>query len=167
MPSSRWCGRPPGLHDATWPDRVAGLGAEDHLVKPFEGCGLYGMLIGRLGLALGALRRHAAAVTVLVAPLYVLPGIASALPTSVARPVLKFWPIQAGQQIANVVPAFHEPSPWAGFAIMCAFVAIVLAAAHLSTRSSGSPRHRPEHGPASGLTAVLRSCADTAGGQIS
>jgi ABC-2 type transport system permease protein len=106
---------------------------QPHVLRAVIGCGLYGMVIGLLGLALGALLRHAAAaITVLVALLYVLPGIAAALPTSIERPVLKFWPTQAGQQIANVVPGLHALSPWAGFGVTCAFVAILLAAAHLS-----------------------------------
>jgi ABC-2 type transport system permease protein len=113
---------------------TASLG-QPHVLRAVLGCGLYGMLVGLLGLALGALLRHAAAaVTVLVALLYVLPGIAVALPTSVERPVLKFWPTQAGQQVANVVPGPYALSPWAGFGVMCAFVALVLAAAHLSLR---------------------------------
>ncbi|GAB3843996.1 ABC transporter permease [Dactylosporangium cerinum] len=103
------------------------------VLRAVVGCGLYGMVIGLLGLALGVLLRHAAAaITVLVALLYVLPGLAAALPTSIERPVLKFWPTQAGQQIANVVPGLHALSPWAGFGIMFAFVATLLAAAHFS-----------------------------------
>jgi ABC-2 type transport system permease protein len=108
---------------------------QPHVLRAVLGCGLYGMLIGLLGLALGALLRHAAAaITVLVALLYVLPGIAVALPTSIERPVLMFWPTQAGQQIANVVPGAHALSPWAGFGLMCAFVALVLGAALVSLR---------------------------------
>lgn len=104
--------------------------SQPHVLRALVGCGLYGALIGLLGLALGILLRHAAgAITVLVALLYVLPGIAAALPASIAQNVEKFWPTQAGQQVTTVVRAAHTLTPWAGFGAFCLFVAIVCAAA--------------------------------------
>jgi hypothetical protein len=69
---------------------------------------------------------------VLVALLFVLPGIAAALPTSVEHTVQKFWPTQAGAQVDKVIRTAHTLSPWAGFGVFCLFVAIVSAAALLT-----------------------------------
>ncbi|HEV2634953.1 MAG TPA: ABC transporter permease subunit [Actinocrinis sp.] len=110
---------------------TAGLG-QSGVLRALVGCGLDGALIGLFGLALGALVRNAAgAISVLVAVFFVLPAIAQALPASVRNPVEEFWPTQAGQQVTEVVRQAHTLSPWAGFAVMCLFVAIVLSAAFL------------------------------------
>lgn len=64
--------------------------------------------------------------------LFVLPGIAAALPASIERTVEKFWPTQAGQQVGQVVRGAHALSAWAGFGVFCLFVAIVSSAALLA-----------------------------------
>ena len=100
------------------------------VLRALIGGGMYGALIGLLGLALGTILRSAAgAISVLVAVLFVLPGIAAALPASVEHTVEKFWPTQAGQQVGAVVRTAHTLAPWAGFGVFCLFVAIVSAAA--------------------------------------
>jgi hypothetical protein len=110
----------------------ASLG-DSHVLRAMIGGGLYGALIGLLGLLFGALLRSAAAaISLLVALLFVLPGIAVALPASVEHTVEKFWPTQAGQQVAGVVRGAHTLSPWAGFGVFCLFVAIIAAAAFYS-----------------------------------
>jgi ABC-type sulfate transport system permease component len=65
----------------------------------------------------------------LVAVLFVLPGIAAALPSTTEHRVEEFWPTQAGQQVTEVVRTSHTVSPWAGFGILCLFVAVLLLAA--------------------------------------
>jgi hypothetical protein len=83
-----------------------------------------------LGVGLGAVLRSAAgAITALVAFLYVLPGLAQALPASAKNVVSKFWPSNAGQQVTAVVRGDHTLPAWAGFGVMVLFVALVLAAA--------------------------------------
>ncbi len=100
------------------------------VLRALIGYGLYEALIALLGLALGALLRHAAAaIAVLVALIFVLPAIAGALPSSMEHTVEKFWPTQAGQQVTVVVSGANELTAWAGFSVLCLFVAIVLAAA--------------------------------------
>ncbi|HEY5198183.1 MAG TPA: ABC transporter permease [Solirubrobacteraceae bacterium] len=107
----------------------AGLG-DAHVLRALIGGGLYGAGIGLLGLLFGTiLRSAAAAISLLVALLFVLPGIAAALPASIEHTVEKFWPTQAGQQVAGVVRGDHTLPPWAGFAVFCLFVAIIAAAA--------------------------------------
>ncbi len=108
---------------------AASLG-QPHVLRALIGCGLYGALIGLLGLALGAVLRHAAAaIAVLVAVLFVLPAIAAELPSSAEHAVEKYWPTQAGQQVTVVVRAGHTLSPWAGIALLGLFVAIASSAA--------------------------------------
>jgi ABC-2 type transport system permease protein len=107
----------------------ASLG-DPNVLRALIGCGLYGALVGLLGLLFGTiLRSAAAAISLLVALLFVLPGIAAALPASIEHTVEKFWPTQAGQQVGGVVRGAHTLPPWAGFGVFCLFVAIVAGAA--------------------------------------
>jgi ABC-2 type transport system permease protein len=100
------------------------------VLRALIGCGLYGALLGIFGLALGSILRHAAgSIAVLVALLFVLPGIAAALPTSIDNAVQEYWPTQAGSQIDTVVRTAHTLTPWAGLGVFALFVAIVSAVA--------------------------------------
>jgi hypothetical protein len=103
----------------------------DHnVLRAVAGAGLYLTLLALLGLALGVLLRHAAAaIGSIVAILLVLPGIAQALPTSWSQPIEKYWPTNAGTQVAMVVRDSHTLPAWAGFGVMVLFVAVVLVAA--------------------------------------
>jgi ABC-2 type transport system permease protein len=104
--------------------------ADHNVLRALVGGGLYGALIGLLGLMFGTiLRSAAAAISLLVALLFVLPGIAAALPASIEHTVEKFWPTQAGQQIGGVVRGAHTLPPWAGFGVFCLFMAIVTSVA--------------------------------------
>jgi hypothetical protein len=103
---------------------------QSNVLRSLIGCGLYGALIGLLGLALGALvRGAAAAITILVAVIFVLPVIAVALPESIRNTVEEFWPTRAGAQVTVVLQAPHMLAPWSGLGVMCLFVAIVLLVA--------------------------------------
>lgn len=103
---------------------------QSHVLRAVIGAGLYLVVLGLFGVALGTLVRNAAAaIAILVAVIFVLPGVAAALPTSIEHTVEKYWPTQAGSQITNVVRQSHTLPAWPGFGIMCLFVAVVLAAA--------------------------------------
>ncbi len=96
------------------------------VLRAVIGSGLYGALLGLLGLAFGTILRHAAgAIALLVAILFVLPGIAAALPTSIDNAVQEYWPTQAGSQIDTVVRTAHTLSPWSGLGVFAAFVALM------------------------------------------
>jgi ABC-2 type transport system permease protein len=103
----------------------------DHeVLRAVVGAGLYLALLALMGSALGWLLRHtAAAIGTGVAILLVLPGIANALPTSWSQPIEKYWPTNAGQQIAIVARGSHTLTPWLGLGLMVLFVAVVLGAA--------------------------------------
>jgi ABC-type transport system involved in multi-copper enzyme maturation permease subunit len=105
------------------------LGGHD-VLRAVVGAGLYLAVLGVLGSALGVLFRHAAAaIGSIVALLLVLPGIAAALPSSWSNPIERWWPTNAGQQVAVIVRDVHTLPAWGGFAVMVAFTAIVLGAA--------------------------------------
>jgi ABC-type transport system involved in multi-copper enzyme maturation permease subunit len=100
------------------------------VARAVVGAGLYLTALAVLSVAAGTLLRHAAAaIASMVALLFVLPGIAQALPDSWRNPVTEFWPTQAGGQIVSVYIPAHTLQPWAGFGMMCLFVAIVYAIA--------------------------------------
>ena len=100
------------------------------VARAVVGVGLYLTALAVLAVTTGTLLRHsAAAITCIVAVLFVLPGIAQALPGSWRRPVTEFWPTQAGTQILTVHRSAYTLQPWPGFGVMCLFVAIVYAIA--------------------------------------
>jgi ABC-2 type transport system permease protein len=100
------------------------------VARAVAGGGLYLTALAVLSVAVGTLLRHpAAGIASMVAVLFVLPGIAQALPDSWRHPVTEFWPTQAGSQLTSVHPAAHSLQPWPGFGVMCLFVAIVYAIA--------------------------------------
>jgi hypothetical protein len=99
-----------------------------HLVlRAVIGAGLYLMLLALLGGAFAVLLRQAAVgIAVMVALLFVLPGVASALPSSWSQPIEQYWPTNAGEQVAITTRDSHTLSAWVGFGWMAAFVAIVI-----------------------------------------
>jgi ABC-2 type transport system permease protein len=104
---------------------TANLG-QPGVVRALIGAGLYGALLGMMGLAFGTIIRNAAgAIAVLVAILFVLPGIAGALPTSIEHTVQEYWPTQAGGQVTVVVRTANTLAPWPGLGVFLLFVAIL------------------------------------------
>jgi ABC-2 type transport system permease protein len=100
------------------------------VARAVVGAGLLLTALAVLSVAAGTLLRHpAAAIAAMVGVLFVLPGIAQALPGSWGSTVTEFWPTLAGGQIAGVYHAAHTLQPWPGFGVMCLFVAIVYAIA--------------------------------------
>jgi ABC-2 type transport system permease protein len=91
--------------------------------------GVYLVLSGLIAMGVGALVRHtAAAITVIVAVYFVLPGVAQALPQSWSRPVEKFIPTGGGRAMAAVLPNHDFLSPWWGLILLCGYVVVVLGA---------------------------------------
>ena len=100
------------------------------VARAVVGTGLLLTALAVLSVAAGTLlRRPAAAIACLIALLFVLPGIAQALPDSWRNPVTEFWPTQAGGALTSVHHAAHTLQPWPGFGVMCLFTAIVYAIA--------------------------------------
>jgi ABC-2 type transport system permease protein len=111
------------------------------VARAVTGGGLYIALIGLMAIATGTILRHtAAAITAVIAVLFVLPGILEALPTSWRLPVEKYWPTRAGEQILVVTRDNTNALPaWAGFGELALFVAALFALAYflLQGRDAG------------------------------
>jgi len=99
--------RPVFLHPAgpghrfPWPERRR----EDHYDADDPGPGRADAGLGNRSRA--QLPRPAGAIACLMAILFVLPGIAQALPDSWRNPVTEFWPTQAGGQLTSVHQSAH------------------------------------------------------------
>jgi ABC-type transport system involved in multi-copper enzyme maturation permease subunit len=102
-----------------------------HLVfRAVFGAGLYLTLLGLLAAGLAVLLRNAAAgIATIVALLFVLPGIANALPASWSNPIEQWWPTNAGQQVAFTIRDSHTLPAWIGFGWMALFTAVVIGVA--------------------------------------
>jgi len=94
------------------------------------GAGLYLAVTALFGLAVGAmLRSTAAALTIVIVVMLIAPIFSAALPAAIARWIAKWWPSMAGLRVVTVVPDPSVLAPWAGFGVLAAFGAVVLAAA--------------------------------------
>ncbi len=108
---------------------TVGFGDRD-VARALVGCALYLTVVGLLGMAIGALLRHTAgAISTLVGILLVLPIITAFLPGDLQRPIRKFLPGEAGQQVLSVVRNPEALAPWAGFAVFVGYTAVVMAVA--------------------------------------
>jgi ABC-2 type transport system permease protein len=104
--------------------------ASPAVLRAVAGTGLFLAVIGILGVAVGALTRSTTGgVAVIVAIMFVLPGVEQVLPTSWRDPMLKFWPTQAGGQMLNVAHQAHALGPWAGLGLLAVFTAVLGLAA--------------------------------------
>ena len=100
------------------------------------GAALYLTVLGLLALGLGALIRNTAgAIAALVATVFVLPALISALPRNLKDTIAPYLPTNAGGAITSIHPDPHTLAPWTGFGVLCAYTAAtLLCAALLLTR---------------------------------
>jgi ABC-type transport system involved in multi-copper enzyme maturation permease subunit len=100
-----------------------------HLVlRAVIGAGLYLAAVGMLGAAFAVLFRNTAiGIVVVVAMLFVLPGLILALPNWLSNPISQWWPTNAGRQVAIMARDAHTLPAWGGFAWLVVFVAAVTA----------------------------------------
>jgi ABC-2 type transport system permease protein len=102
------------------------------------GAALYVTVAGLIGVALGALLRHTAAgITTFAAVFFVVPLLATLLPASISNHLAQYLPPNAGDAIwggAAAVP--NALSPWAGFALLCGYAAILIGAGAWRLRRS-------------------------------
>ncbi|HEX2133385.1 MAG TPA: ABC transporter permease [Actinophytocola sp.] len=113
----------------------ATLGQPD-VLRAVVGSGLYLAVIGLLGLGLGTvLRSTAGAIGALVSITLLVRAVAQALPEAWATWMDRYWPTAAGARITAVLSEPGALGPWAGFAILCGFVAVVCAAGYTVLRA--------------------------------
>jgi hypothetical protein len=100
---------------------------DPHVLRAVLGCGLFLAAMGTFGLALGALLRNtAAAITTLTLALFVVPVVVDVLPSG--EKIGPYLPSAAGLTITSVSPD-GPLGPWAGFGVLCAYVAATIAVA--------------------------------------
>jgi ABC-2 type transport system permease protein len=97
------------------------------VARAVVGSALYLAAIALLGLGLGGVLRNAAGgIAALFGLLYGLPLAAGFLPGNLAADVTKFLPATAGQAVTTVQPDPTLLQPWTGFAVLCAYAAVML-----------------------------------------
>jgi len=98
------------------------------------GTALFLTILGVMTTGIGALVRNTAgAIALFVGLLFVLPGITAILPSSIADSISPYLPLDAGTAIAtSTFENSHHLSPWAGFALFCAYAALAVAAGAVS-----------------------------------
>jgi ABC-2 type transport system permease protein len=110
------------------------------VLREVVGASLYLTVIAVIGLALGALlRRTAAGLSVFAAVFLVVPLVTAYLPASI-KTVTPWLPSNAGGDIWGAGKLFggHQLGPWAGFAVLCGYAAVLtgLAAWRLRRRDA-------------------------------
>ena len=94
------------------------------------GAALYVTVAGLIGLALGALLRHTAGgIAVFAAVFFVIPLLAGRLPASISNHLAPYLPPNAGGAVWGGANVPNPLSPWTGFALLCGYAAILIAAA--------------------------------------
>jgi hypothetical protein len=102
------------------------------------GAALYITVSGLIGVTLGALFRNTAAgIATFTGVFFVLPPLASLLPSSIGDHLTKYLPSNAGSAIFGGTDGVSNAlSPWTGFALLCGYAVILIAAAAWRLRHS-------------------------------
>ncbi len=104
-------------------------------LRAVAGVGVYLMLIGLLGGALGwIVRSTAGAISALVAILLIVPVLIGFLPGSVSSSILKFMPSNAGESFLTSVRVPDTLAPWTGIGVLALWVVVTLTVAVLTVR---------------------------------
>jgi ABC-2 type transport system permease protein len=113
------------------------------VLRAVIGAGLYLAVLAVLALALGAvIRSSVGTIAVVVTLMLVLPGIAGALPDTWQGGVVAWLPAEAGQAVIGrtrfAAAGTDLLAPWTGFAVLCGYAAVALAAAAIALESRDS-----------------------------
>jgi ABC-2 type transport system permease protein len=94
------------------------------------GAALYITVAGLIGVALGALFRNTAAgIATFAGVFFVLPPLAGLLPASISSHLVQYLPSNAGGVLwGGVQGVQHALSAWTGFALLCGYAAVLIAA---------------------------------------
>jgi ABC-type transport system involved in multi-copper enzyme maturation permease subunit len=105
---------------------------DPHALRAVIGAALYLTVLGVMCTGIGALvRSTAGGISLFVFLLFVLPGIASILPSSLADSIMPYLPLSAGTTALTSTHdvGSHHLSTWGGFAVFCGYAAIAVTAA--------------------------------------
>jgi ABC-2 type transport system permease protein len=102
------------------------------------GAALYITVAGMIGVALGALFRNTAAgIATFAAVFFVIPPLAGLLPSSVSAHLSPYLPSNAGSALWGGTQGLqHALAPWTGFALLCGYAVVLIAAAAWRLRRS-------------------------------
>jgi ABC-type transport system involved in multi-copper enzyme maturation permease subunit len=102
------------------------------------GAALYVTVAGMIGVALGALLRNTAAgISTFVGVFFVIPPLTGLLPASVSDHLTQYLPSNAGEVLWGGTHGVQNAlSPWTGFALLCGYAVILIAAAAWRLRSA-------------------------------
>jgi ABC-2 type transport system permease protein len=100
------------------------------VLRTVVGSSLYLTVVVIIGLALGALlRKTAAALSAFAAVFFVLPIVANTLPHNITG-FAPYLPSNAGGELWGLsVASARTLSPWTGFAVLCGYAVVLVAAA--------------------------------------
>ena len=100
------------------------------------GAALYVTVAGMIGVTLGALFRNTAAgIATFAGIFFVIPPLAQLLPASISDHLAQYLPSSAGEAVWGGARGITDAlSPWTGFALLCAYAAVLIAAAALRLR---------------------------------
>ena len=99
------------------------------------GAALYLLVVGLIGVGLGALLRNTAAgIASVVGLMLLLPVLVGLLPSSIKTHITPYLPSNAGDALLNVHHQSGFLSPWTGFAVMCGYAVVALAGAAIMMR---------------------------------
>jgi ABC-2 type transport system permease protein len=100
------------------------------------GAALYVTVAGMIGVALGALFRNTAAgIATFAGVFFVIPPLTQLLPASVSDHLTQYLPSYAGEAVWGGTRGISDAlSPWAGFALLCGYAVVLIAAAAVRLR---------------------------------
>ena len=102
-------------------------------LRSVTGTALYLTVLGLLALGIGTLiRRTAGAIAAVIGLIIIVPVLVQGLPQSWQSTITRYLPSAAGQAVigrTKFTPPGHVLPPWTGFAVFCAYAAVILTAA--------------------------------------
>jgi len=105
-------------------------------LRSIIGAALYGTVAGMIGVALGALFRNTAAgIATFAGVFFVIPPLTGLLPASISDHLSQYLPSYAGDALwGGARSVTNALSPWTGFAVLCGYAVVLIAAAALRLR---------------------------------
>ena len=103
--------------------------ADPTVARIVFGAALYLTVAGVCAVAIGTLLRSTAGgITVVAGLFFVVPTVIQAMPSQIAD-AARFLPSNAGGGLSRIATSSHSLPPWPGFALLCGYAAVLVAAA--------------------------------------
>jgi ABC-2 type transport system permease protein len=119
----------------TAPQHISTTLGAPHVLRAVVGGGLFIAACGLLAFGIGTLVRHtAAAISITIGVLFVVPIIVNFLPTSWNNDIVRWLPSEGGLAIWNTAQVAHEWPAWGEFSVLLGYVAAVLIAGYIVFR---------------------------------